>query len=301
MGLFGKKQRVEVCDVCGATGHDLSAHVAQIRGDEPSWLPAGWRRQAQGEFTFLCTKCNSFPDSKWPNSGGAEAGLQIHLGSKHYVGLMKGARQDFGMLSANATAASNSSSASARPEQRPAAEPTQPAAPAPSAARRTPAAPAFDDPTDTSRWQMVHSAHAAVTEMMDKNQECYDKAEYVEKAFALADTDVVNGVRQAEISKGNFRRQGLEWEGELHVMLAELRAVTARAQDEWNTLLRSLSAAENDMMAVMTWCMSHGVDSEVSSGLIANGMLIHTDFGLTRASFWAETQRINDVMGGAAQ
>ena len=68
----------------------------------PPGFQAGWRSQAQGEFTFLCTRCNSFPDAKWPNHGGASAQL-IHLGAKHHVGLMKGSNnQDFGMVSAPA-------------------------------------------------------------------------------------------------------------------------------------------------------------------------------------------------------
>jgi hypothetical protein len=67
-----------------------SNHVEQISGDQPMWLPDNLRAQAQGEFTWLCLRCNSYPAMKWPSDGGASAGLLLHLGSAHHVGTMKG-------------------------------------------------------------------------------------------------------------------------------------------------------------------------------------------------------------------
>jgi hypothetical protein len=104
MGLFSKKTRVSApkagCDMCGSAQPGQCNHVAKIDGAEPAWLPAGWRSQAPGEYTFLCTRCNSFPDAKWPDHGGADAGMTIHLGAKHHVGLT-GLNQDFNMISAS--------------------------------------------------------------------------------------------------------------------------------------------------------------------------------------------------------
>ena len=72
MGLFSKKPRIEVCEMCGKSDVEgcgsADKHVVEIRGDEPSWLPPNLRIQAQGEFTWLCTRCNSFPAMKWPTS-----------------------------------------------------------------------------------------------------------------------------------------------------------------------------------------------------------------------------------------
>ena len=148
---------------------------------------------------------------------------------------------------------------------------------------------------------MLHSTHAAVAAMVDKNQECHEKAEHVEKAFAVANMDVVNGVQQAEISKNNFRKRGVALEGELEVLLGELRAATATAQERWNNLLFLLPPAENDVMTIMNWCMAHGVDTQVSSSLVSKGMFINTDYGLSRESYWAESARIEAIMGGAGQ
>jgi hypothetical protein len=91
MGFFSK--RVPVCDVCGVSQDNgcpgPDAHVTQIDGDQPGWLPAGLREQAQGEWTFHCVRCNSFPAMKWPKDGGASAALMIHLGAAHHVGQFK--------------------------------------------------------------------------------------------------------------------------------------------------------------------------------------------------------------------
>ncbi len=54
-------------------------------------------------------------------------------------------------------------------------------------------------------------------------------------------------------------------------------------------------------MKVGNWCMSHGVDSGVTSSLLSNGMFIYTDFGLTRDSFWTENERVISVTRGADQ
>ena len=61
-------------------------HVEEIRGDQPAWLPANLRAQAQGEFTWLCLRCDSYPAMKWPHNGGASAALLIHLGKAHQLG-----------------------------------------------------------------------------------------------------------------------------------------------------------------------------------------------------------------------
>jgi hypothetical protein len=86
-------------DVEGRSG--LNDHVVEIRGDELSWLPAGWRAEAQGEYTFLCLHCDSFPDRKWPRESGAWSAMQMHLGQAHYIGQFKGlGGQRIGMVKA---------------------------------------------------------------------------------------------------------------------------------------------------------------------------------------------------------
>ncbi len=94
MGLFDRKPKVVLCDVCGKSDLDgcgsASRHIEEIRGDQPSWLPPNLRAQAQGEFTWLCVRCNAYPAMKWPRESGAWAGLSIHLGKAHNAGDMRG-------------------------------------------------------------------------------------------------------------------------------------------------------------------------------------------------------------------
>ena len=90
MGLFDRRRKSSACDMCAKSEADgcrgLHDHVVEIQGDEPPWLPPGWRAQAQGEFTFLCLRCDSYPDQKWPHDGGASAAMMMHLGQAHNVG-----------------------------------------------------------------------------------------------------------------------------------------------------------------------------------------------------------------------
>ncbi len=96
MGLFNKKPKILVCDMCGKADVEgcgsIYNHVEQISGDQPAWLPGNLRAQAPGEYTWMCVRCNSYPAMKWPSDGGASAGMILHLGSAHYVGEFKGMR-----------------------------------------------------------------------------------------------------------------------------------------------------------------------------------------------------------------
>lgn len=156
--------------------------------------------------------------------------------------------------------------------------------------------PAFDDPEDATRWEMVHSTHSLLTAMMDKNGECFEKADMTERAYAMGDAEFVDGVRQHEISRKNFHDMGVRSEAELQALLVELQAATTAARDQWQNLLFLLPAGDNDVLRIADWCMSHGVDSEIMSSLLSNSMFINTDFGTTRQSFWAENDRIVAIM-----
>ena len=106
MGMFNKKPKITVCEMCGKADTDgcgsLENHVEQITAGQPAWLPGNLRAQAPGEYTWLCVRCDSYPAMKWPGDGGALAGMMIHLGSDHYIGYMKGTgRANFSMISAN--------------------------------------------------------------------------------------------------------------------------------------------------------------------------------------------------------
>lgn len=157
-------------------------------------------------------------------------------------------------------------------------------------------APAFQDPQDELRWKMVHSVHAALTEMMDRYQLCFEKAEKVEKAVGMTELRP-----QHEISIENFRRLAVSLERELENLLGDLRSSTIEAQRQWNDLLFLLPGSENDIIKIADWCTSHEVDSEVLGSVVGNGMFVHTNFGLTRESFWAENERVIAVMNSSGQ
>lgn len=164
-----------------------------------------------------------------------------------------------------------------------------------------PPTPEFDDPEDALRWRALLSVDASLAALLEKYQECYETAEKVEKAFGLADSGYVNGVRQHEYSVAAFREMGARQEGVLVDLLKELREVTHQAVAQWNNLLFLLPDAPNDILKISNWCSSRGVDSEVMSRVVGNGMYQFTNFGLTRKSFWAENARVIAVSNGAGQ
>ena len=84
----------------------MASHIVEITASDPPWLPEPLRGVAQGEFTFLCPRCNAYPDIKWPSEGGAASGMQIHLAVAHTAGrfadmggALAGGPVRFGMVS----------------------------------------------------------------------------------------------------------------------------------------------------------------------------------------------------------
>ena len=73
-------------------------HVVEIEDGEPAWMPADYRIQALGQYTFRCTRCDSFPGTRWPSENGAWAGMMLHLGGAHNVGKFQGGSQRLSMI-----------------------------------------------------------------------------------------------------------------------------------------------------------------------------------------------------------
>jgi hypothetical protein len=90
VGYFSKKPKVTVCDMCGKADVEgcgaAGNHVEQITPSQPTWLPANLRSEAAGGYSWLCVRCNSYPEMAWPSDGGAWASMNIHLGKEHGVG-----------------------------------------------------------------------------------------------------------------------------------------------------------------------------------------------------------------------
>jgi hypothetical protein len=93
---------------------------------------------------------------------------------------------------------------------------------------------------------------------------------------------------------------GVRLEGELHELLVDLRASTTTALEQWSELKLLFPAVDNDQgMTIVNWCMAHSVDSKIMSYLLANSAFAHTNYGVTRQSFWSENDRVTEVLGRA--
>ena len=102
MSVFGKKPKMRNCDVCDVLyvaddgpPHEYS-HVTRISSTEPSWLPGELRDAGQGQYTFRCDRCNSFPSTKWPSEGAAYIGMNLHLSAAHNAGKLGGSGTGYG-------------------------------------------------------------------------------------------------------------------------------------------------------------------------------------------------------------
>jgi len=102
MGLFSKKPNVVVCEMCERSHAEgcgsTDKHVVEIKSDAPAWLPTNFRARAQGGFTFLCTRCDSYPCSPAKDVGDAKIFIIKHLGGDHHVGLLAGRGDDMRRL-----------------------------------------------------------------------------------------------------------------------------------------------------------------------------------------------------------
>lgn len=159
-----------------------------------------------------------------------------------------------------------------------------------------PPAPEFADPQDELRWKLVSSTQGALTAMMDKYQECFEHAESIERAYGLSTVG-------HPISQEHFRKYATKLEEEFPALLAQLREATTTAAGRWNDLLFLFPSDDTAQQFVKLgqWCTVNGVPSETLSSVVGTSMFIHTDFGLTRQSFWTENERVSSVMNRSGQ
>jgi hypothetical protein len=289
MGLFSKKPKVEVCEMCGKSEYEgcgtVHNHVEQISADTPAWLPYDYRAQAPGEFTWLCARCNAFPAMKWPSDHAAVAGMQLHLGKDHHVGMFAsgGTPVPFSMIGARPQ--------TTEPAPPPAASPAQ----APDTAEvAPPAAPATSEEEMTK--EMAYSLATMAREASRLYEECIDKADQSDRARVMSQTDYVNGVQQHPISKQSFANMASRLEGQLINLLQTLHELSARGRGMWSDFMFLAGGPKSDAATAMQWCTQHNLDSDTISAIAVDGLFLRCDFGLTRESFLEENQRLSAAM-----
>jgi hypothetical protein len=297
VGLFSKKQKIAVCEMCGKADVEgcgsIHNHVEQISVDQPAWLPANRRAQAPGEYTWMCVRCNSYPSVKWPSDGGAWAGMLLHLGGAHYVGEMKGmGGANFSMIPLNQVPVVEKHQDA--PSSAAKTSPVDPESAWTSAVPAAPAAPANSEEEMTK--EMAYSLAAMCQEASRLYEECIEKADNGERARAMSQTDYVNGVQQHPISKQNFASMADRLEGELTSLLQKLHELSVKGQSVWNDFMFLAGGPNSDFSTAIMWCTQHGIDSSTVSTIAVNGLFLRCDFGLTKASFLKENDRLTAAM-----
>ena len=297
MGIFSKKPKVDLCEMCGQSDAQgcggTHQHVEQISAGQPAWLPADYRAQAPGEYTWLCVRCNAFPAMKWPSSGGAFAGMQLHLGKDHHVGMfaLGGTPVGFAMMPARPAAPEPASPPAPAASQAPAAPGD--AAPADGPADG-PAAPG--SPEDEMTKEMAYSLAAICQEAKRLYDECIDRADKSERARVMSETEFVNGVQQHPISKQSFAGLAVSMESELTTLLQQLRELSIKGESVWNDFMFLAGGAGADFTTAMLWSAQHGVDGSTVSTIAVQGLFLRWNFGLTKAAFLEANDRFSEVL-----
>ena len=156
--------------------------------------------------------------------------------------------------------------------------------------------PVFEDPWDDLRWKMVLTVRSSVVEILDKHNQCLEAVDNVQRAYAMANSEFVEGVRQHEISRNHFRELGRNLERELEGLLIDLHNTLADGKDQWSKLLSILPEAENDIMKLVKWCSLYGIDSDLRNTVIVNAFMFYGDWGTTIDSFLTEEKRICEIL-----
>lgn len=303
VGLFNKKQKVAVCEMCGKADYEgcgsIQNHVVRISIDQPAWLPANRRAQACGEYTWMCLRCNSYPSLKWPHDGGAWAGMLLHLGGAHYVGEMKGmGGVNFSMIPLDHMPSSGTRQGTPSPAAR-----TTPAAPGPAPTAEPPAAPASPavpaapaNSEEEMTKEIAYSLAAMCKEASRLYDECIEKADNSEKARIMSQTEYVNGVQQHPISKRNFASMAEALEAELTPLLQNLRELSVKGESVWSNFMFLAGGPNSDFSTALMWCNEHGIDPSTVSTIAVDGLFLRCNFGLTKESFLKENDRLTAAM-----
>lgn len=144
--------------------------------------------------------------------------------------------------------------------------------------------------------EMAFSLAAMCEEASQLYEECIEKADNSEKARAMSQTEYVNGVQQHPISKRNFASMADRLEGELTSLLQKLRELSAKGQGVWSDFMFLAGGPNSDFSTAIMWCTEHGIDSSTVSTIAVNGLFLRCDFGLTKASFLKENERLTAAM-----
>jgi hypothetical protein len=144
------------------------------------------------------------------------------------------------------------------------------------------------------RKEMAYSLAAMCEEASRLYEECIEKADNSEKARAMSQTEYVNGVQQHPISKRNFASMADRLEGELTSLLQKLQELSTKGQRMWSDFMFLAGGPNSDFSTAMIWCAEHGIDSV--STIAVNGLFLRCDFGLTKASFLKENERLTAAL-----
>jgi len=144
--------------------------------------------------------------------------------------------------------------------------------------------------------EMAYSLAAMCAEASRLYEECIEKADNSERARAMSQTDYVNGVQQHPISKQSFAGMADRLEGELTSLLQELHELSAKGQGMWSDFMFLAGGPNSDFSTAMLWCTQHGIDSSSVSTIAVQGLFLRSDFGLTKASFLKENDRLTAAL-----
>ena len=143
----------------------------------------------------------------------------------------------------------------------------------------------------------IYACNDALTAVAATYEECSQAAERLAGYRGLRPSDA--GIRRGDVTQPVFLKTEFHSEAVLRALLAELREVTRAAQTEWAWALSLLPGEHpgRTVADVIAWGIEYKVGAGVMDSLLTKALFVNTNFGTTPESFWAESDRLNAVIG----
>lgn len=145
---------------------------------------------------------------------------------------------------------------------------------------------------DEAIGSLLFAAAASIKEAGELFDRCYEKAVFSDGAATVARTGYANGVRQAEASIRSFASMAQASERELALLLQELRELAARGRNQYGDFVFMAGGLE----AAARWAVEHDIDPEMTESMVNDRWYIQLDFGLTVASFIAQSNKLYEMV-----
>lgn len=161
-------------------------------------------------------------------------------------------------------------------------------------------APAAGIDADPARQSRARELAVALADACRQASAVYDEIiEHVQRwdrARSLANADYVHGIRQHPSSKQTFAQMAQRAENETIPRLHQLRGIAAHGNALRSDLFVVIGGPTGDFRTTADWLSRNDLPDGTAAAVIAQGIFISVDFGVTLETFLAENERMSEIL-----